>query len=308
MEFGSIVCPTHTLLGLTTQEKRSNIVFMVKLLMNAAKHFEPKSLHPYTSCLLVYHKLALARSWLYNKLCTIVFNCQREFHAKNKVRKTPHSHVLRHSVLYFTCIDIHTHTHKHKHIYSPGSITQHFVAESLFTVTAGYFILQCPPTDDSRGLWPSVELSMKIKPCCFQTLMVYNCVWCCLPPTALPPYQLPQTQKHRSCLHMLTIEKLHTQLPVSHLQLCLEGVNWCHTGVTHPLILMGGNLETLQWVGNAWVCVCVCVVHSDFTKILWGRESEFQNEWMSNARGCMWLYDQVEVVSSPPSFTYSNIN
>lgn len=73
---------------------------------------------------------------------------------------------------------------------------------------------------------------------------------------ATPPTStVPKTQilLAHACSYMYT----HTKLPVSYLQLCLEGVNWCHTGVTHPLILMGGNLERLQWVGIARVCVYV---------------------------------------------------
>lgn len=96
-------CLSHTLCFSTQPKNRSNIVFMVKLLMKTAKDFELESLHPDASCLLVYHNFAIARSRLYNKMCTIVFNCQREFYAKIKVRIIPHSHVIKHSVLYFTC-------------------------------------------------------------------------------------------------------------------------------------------------------------------------------------------------------------
>lgn len=93
-------------------------------------------LTPYSLFFLVYHNLAVAWSWLYNNItkCVLLLSIVKVcFVLKNKVRKTPHGHVIRHSVLFCT----QTHSGARTHIYSPGSITQHFVAESLFTVTAG---------------------------------------------------------------------------------------------------------------------------------------------------------------------------
>lgn len=76
-----------------TLEERGGQIFISR--SNCLKHSETKSLR---SCTVQF----VPGADCVTKCALLFFNCQKVFRAKNKVRKTPHGRVIRHSVLFRT--------------------------------------------------------------------------------------------------------------------------------------------------------------------------------------------------------------